>query len=207
MRHHISRARPALYFRIAVALLFLSMGASNHQAQTNRDVRLNRTIEARQKALRNLEESKEPPPQPSEPRLRYEQLKEDFEQLQVINNSLSTMIESRSALDYEQIRKDAAEVNKRALRLKANFSLPEPGKGEKAKKEQGEFTPEGLKWALKALNTLVKGFVENPVFQQLNVIDVESSKRASRDLEGIIRLSELIYKRAEVLNKATVKSP
>jgi hypothetical protein len=206
LHRYISPARPALFFHIAIALVFLSVGASKPQAQTSRDVRLNRTIEARQKALRDLENSKEPPPKPVEPRLLYEQLKEDFEQLQVINNSLSTMVDSRSALDYEQIRKDAAEVNKRAARLKANLSLPEPAKGEKLKKEQGEFSPEGLKWALKALNSLVKSFVENPVFQQLNVIDVESSKRASRDLDGIIKLSEQIYKRAEVLNKAAAKS-
>lgn len=206
MRRYICLAQPALCFRIAAALIFLSWGASKIQAQANRDLRLNRTIEARQKALRDLEASKELPPPPREPRLLYEQLKEDFEQLQVINNNLSTTIDSGSALDYEQIRKDAAEVNRRAARLKANFSLPEPAKGEKPKKEQGEFTPEGLKWALKALNSLVKSFVENPVFQQLQVIDVESSKRASRDLEGIIRLSEQIYKRAEVLNKAPGKS-
>ena len=206
MRRDMRPARPVICFRIAAALLFLSSGALKTEAQTSRDVRLNKTIEARQKALQNLENSKEPPPQAMEPRLLYEQLKQDFEQLQIINNNLSTVVDARSALDYEQIGKDVAEINKRAARFKANFALPEPGKGEKTKKEQEEFSPEGFKLALKALGTLVKSFVNNPVFQQLNVIDVESSRRASRDLEGIIRLSGQLHKRAEVLNKASGKS-
>jgi hypothetical protein len=167
---------------------------------------VNKSIEARQRDLVNLERRRDLPPKHRDQRLLYQQLREDFVQLQLINNNLSTLAGSTPTLDYEQIRKDVAEVNKLAARLKANFSFPEPEKGEKPKKEPGEFTPEAFKSALKALNSLVKSFVENPVFQQLKVIDVEYSIRASRDLEDIIRLSEQIHKRAEVLNKAARKS-
>ncbi|HEX8921227.1 MAG TPA: hypothetical protein VF766_07095 [Pyrinomonadaceae bacterium] len=225
MRCYIRRASPARYSIFAVdavvALFFLSAGVLPSQAQSRspaqsrregqappgrRDMRMNKSIQERQRDLLSLEKKKELPSREREERLSYQQLKLDFEQLQVINNNLSTVVDSRAALDYEQIRKDAAEINKRATRLRANFALPELEKDEKPKKESGEFTPEGLKWALKVLDTLVQSFVYNPIFQQLKVIDVEASRRASRDLEAIISLSERIHKRAEVLNKAARKS-
>ena len=224
MRRYIRRARPARYSVFAidaiVTLIFLSAGAMHNQAQrgspaqsrrgnqapSRRDMRPNKSIVERQRELLNLEKKKELPSRAREERLSYQQLKLDFEQLQILNNNLFTVVDSRAALDYAQIRKDVAEINRLAVRLKANFSLPEPEKDQNPKKEPGELTPEAFKFALKALDSLIQSFVKNPVFQQLNVIDVESSMRASRDLEGIIRLSEQIHKRAEVLNKVAGKS-
>jgi hypothetical protein len=55
-----------------------------------------------------------------------------------------------------------------------------------------------------ALVTMVKridSFTENPVFKVPDVIDVQQSAKANRDLRHIILLSEGIRKTAERLNK------
>jgi hypothetical protein len=159
-------------------------------------------LEARQRALRNLENMKQKlSRRPPEPHLAYQQIKEDFEQLQLVNYHLSGSGAPILVLDYVQVRKDAAEVKKRAARLKTNLLLPEPDKDEKLQKSKEELAGEELKLAIDALDALVKRFVWNPVFQHPNVLDVENSVKARRDLEGIIRLSEQIQKRAEALSK------
>jgi hypothetical protein len=213
MHRDIRRARLASHSILAIhaasAIIFLSMGALHDQAQaqTARERRLNRTIEERQKALLELEGKRERASKPREERLLYQQLQQDFEQLQVINNNLSLAVSSSRTLDYEQIEKDIEEIRKRALRLKANLSLPEPGKTERPKKNEEELTPEALRSMLKDLDSLIKSFVENPVFQHLKVMNVGYSMRATRDLEDIIKLSEQIDKRAEVLRKASRDNP
>lgn len=214
MRLATRRVRFAPYsvfaIHAAVTIIFLTTGALHDRAQAQgsaREARLNKSIERRQRELMDLENSKERASKPSEEqRLLYEQLKQDFEQLQVMNNNLSTVVASGQKLNYEQIRNDVAEIRKRAARLKANLSLPELAKGEKPKKVNEEFNPESFKAALNALDSLIKSFVENPVFQHLDVINVGYSMKASRDLENIIMLSEQIHKSAEVLNKAGGKN-
>jgi hypothetical protein len=213
VRRQIHKLRLASYFvfaiRLAIIIIAVSMGAWHKQAQAQnaREARLNKTIEVRQKELRDLERKKERAPKPPENRLLYQQLKQDFEQLQVINNDLSMVVASAQTLDYEQIRDGVAEIRRRALRLKANLSLPEPAKGGKPKKAEVESTPESFKAGLNALESLIKRFVENPVFQQLNVVNVDDSLKASRDLEAIIKLSEELHKGTEVLTKTDGKKP
>lgn len=156
----------------------------------------------RQRALRNLENVKRKlSRRPPEPRLAYQQIKEDFEQLQFANYHLSGAGASTPAPDYGQIKKNAAEVRKRASRLKTNLLLPEPDRDEKLQKSREAFDSEELKTAIDALDALVKRFVWNPVFQHPNVLDVENSLKARLDLEAIIKLSEQIHKRAEALSK------
>jgi hypothetical protein len=54
--------------------------------------------------------------------------------LQLVNHSLAGAVAEGVALDYELIKKHAAEVSKRASRLKTYLSLPEV----EAQKTQGK---------------------------------------------------------------------
>jgi hypothetical protein len=193
---------------VAALTLLLPSQHAHAQMPTSRDT-ARADLEARQRALRNLERVKEKlSRRPPEPRLvTYQQTREDFEQLQLVNYRLAGVIAAGPALDYEQIRKDSAEVRKRASRLKSNLLLPEPAKDEKQQKSREELIAnEELKPSIEALNALVNSFVWNPIFQQPKVLDVEHSVKARRDLEAIIKLSEQIHKRAEALAKATGKN-
>lgn len=200
-----SIARLILYVAAAITLTLLSPGGAGGnyaQAQTRRQ-----TIEERQSALRTLSREK-PAEQQPEQRLAYQQIEEDFTLLQVMNKYLSEAVGSVSALNYRQIRKDAAEIKKCVARLKINLSLPEAEKGEKQKKsEEGFFIPEDLPALIKMLDAVVNSFVLNPIFQQPGVLDVDYSTSARRDLERISSLSEHIRRRAEYLGKTAAKKP
>jgi hypothetical protein len=189
-----------LYVIAAATFVFLSQSTSWAQTPNRDTSRID--LQARQRALWDLDKMKgRLSRRPKEPGLAYDQIRVDFEQLQIANYNLSEGI--GSVLNYEQIRKEAAEVKKRAARLKTNLLLPEPEKDEKPKDSDEEFAAGALKAAINDLDTLVKSFVFNPIFQQPGVVDVANSVKARQDLERVIRLSKNIHRSAEALSKTT----
>lgn len=184
----------------AFASVLLSPAAAGAQtSQRERDAKLNE-MRMRQLALRDLERLKNPPP-PKAPagRPAYRDVEEDFEQLQRVNYSLAGAAAPGAPLDYASIRKQAAEVRKRAVRLRGYLSLPKVA-GEPDKEEEIR-TAEGLRAALASLDALVNSFAWNPAFRRPDIVDLEQSSKASRDLARIIDLSERIRKRAEEFSK------
>jgi hypothetical protein len=199
----VTRASAALAAVVSAFVLILLLPCAL-RAQTTRAEREARRNEAqmRQWALRNVEKLKDAPPEERKvTRPAYADVAQDFEQIQLVNYSLAGATAEGTPLDYELIKKDASEVRKRASRLKANLLLPE------VKDEQARFkvleaqTPESMRTAVASLNALVKSFAWNPVFRQTNVIDLEQSSKAARDLAGIINLSERINRRASEMSK------
>jgi hypothetical protein len=186
---------------VAAAIILLSPDVSRSQVVSNRERDAAKAdMLARQRALWDLDRMKRKlSKKPAEARLRYQQIREDFEQLQILNYNLSGQL--YAALDYEEAGKEASEIKKRAERLKLNLALPESGGDEKSKKSADEFSDVELKRAISSLDALVKSFVANPVFQQPGVVDMNNSGKAEKDLEEIIRLSERIHKYAEGISR------
>jgi hypothetical protein len=183
----------------AAAFALILCTPSALRAQTTRAEREARRtdMQMRQWALRDLEKLKdEPPDRKRDTRPVYTDVEQDFEQLQLVNYTLAGAAAEGIALDYELIKKHAAEVSKRASRLKAYLSLPEVEEPKTQGKAVDMRTPEGLRSAVASLDALVNSFAWNPVFRQPNVVDLEQSSKASRDLAGIIALSEQIRKNA-----------
>lgn len=165
-----------------------------------------RDLRDRQFNLRMLENEARRPVERHEPRLALTQIREDFMRLQAVHNDMAQTVSREGALDLKFIAKSASEVKKRAERLKYNMALPEPEKGTKRPRTEVGADPAQLKSSLSALNELIAGFVNNPVFKSAGVVDAELSGKARRDLEGIIELSGGIKKSSEKLNKAAQKS-
>ncbi len=159
-------------------------------------------METRQRALLLLDRVRQrQPAKATDSHRADEEAAEDFEQLQLRNNNLSGAAVQGLPLDYARIREEAAEVRKRASRLKVHFWLTEPDKSQKQNKGGEILTPEGLTLDVASLDALVKSFVWNPLFQQPDVVDMEQRMKARRDLEGIISLSARIRGCAEALGK------
>lgn len=196
MCRHQRRARPAggaiLYASAIASLIFLSPGFSDCRAQAQGRDPFGGVggLEARRKQIMTTDV--EPSKIPTERRVPFKRMKEDFEQLQLTNNRLYETTHSNVVLDYAQLRKDAADIKKRAARLKNDLLLPEPEKDEEPKNVGKELSPEDPKAMVSALNDLVKSFVQNPVFQQPNIVDAKLWSKARGDLEAIIKLSEQI---------------
>ena len=174
---------------------------SSQASQAARDAR-RFEMEMRQRALRDLGKmvNKRPAKAP-DARPAYGDVAEEFKQLQLVNYSLAGVADPKVELDYARVRKESAEVRKRAARLKTFLSLPEVEEPQKTDRAAEIQTAEALRSAVRKLDALVNSFAWNPVFQKPDVVDLEQSTKASRDLAGILNLSEQIRKSAEELSK------
>jgi len=91
------------------------------------------------------------------------------------------------------VEKAATEIHKCAARLQVNLMFPKetaaPGE-----KSQNEYQMSTL---LSGLSGLIERFVNNPVFGEVEVLDVQAAATAKRDLERVIELSEQIKKKTQ----------
>jgi hypothetical protein len=170
--------------------------ASPAERARQRQIRRNDQMETELRISR-LEKESRRPAEEDRPRLAYGQLKEDFERLQTVNNRMMAMTFSDNVLDYKTISDASAEIKKRASRLLANLPLPEPEADKKistAFKGWNELEGGQVKPALLALDDLIMSFVNNPIFQTSESVDVKQSAKAGGDLEAVIQLSGKIKK-------------
>jgi hypothetical protein len=146
---------------------------------------------------------------PEQEKLALAQIGEDFEKLQVVNNCLMSATMRAVKPDYANVAETASEIRMRAKRMSDNLRLTkvEAGKDEKGavyKKVQGAG---GLKANLLSLDGFIMSFVKNPIFTNRGVVNVSQAEKASRDLETILELSNLINKDAQRLEKSAGKNP
>jgi hypothetical protein len=201
--------RPKLATRAAcAALVFFALSPARAPAQSSQAARDARRTDMlmRQRALQEVEKLKDrKPAKAPDTRPAYKDVAEEFKQLQLVNYSLAGVADPKVALDYARVKKESAEVRKRASRLKNYLSLPEAEADGKQAAAAEIQTPEALRAAVRQLDALVNSFAWNPVFQKPDVVDLEQSTKASRDLAGIISLSEQIRRSAEGLGKSLAK--
>jgi hypothetical protein len=134
-----------------------------------------------------------------------EQLKEDFRNIQILRNKLVRHLQSEKPLDYKFIASEAGEINRRAARLKTHL-LRETSTGDRKEAETPvEIGDEQMKDALVTMCKRIDSFTESPVFKVPEVVNVEQSAKANRDLRHIILLSGGIRRTAERLNKSHKK--
>lgn len=128
-------------------------------------------------------------------RRRDAQLGEDFEKLHSINVQKIATLSSAPSLDYKTLSDAAADLKNRATRIKYNVLLLQvPDKGEKIRYDDN---PDHLASMLPELSRLINSFLGSPVFRLSSPNDAELRLKASRDLDGIIKLSETINKIAK----------
>jgi len=131
------------------------------------------------------------------------QIKDDFKEIQIIRNEMVHNLVANKPLDYKLISNEAAEINKRADRLKTFLMPPDAELKDKDPKAHVEFTNDEMKGALVQLCNRIVSFIENPVLKSPGTVDVEQSARAGGDLLVIIELSGNIKRSAERLNKTS----
>ena len=124
------------------------------------------------------------------------QAKQDFEKLQNNYNRIVLAMASREGIKREAVLADVAEIRKAASRLKTRLALPVLAKGEE-KTEQSVVEPVFPDSILK-LSQHIYDFLTNPLFDSPAAYRVDAAKKASVDLEKILRVSETIGKQAGV---------
>ena len=122
-------------------------------------------------------------------------LMEDLQKLYSINVETIAAQSSAASLDHKTVYDATADLKNRATRIKYNVPLLQiVDKGEKMRYEE---YPDCLAPMLTELNRLINSFMGSPVFRLSSPNDAELRLKASRELDGIIKLSETINKIAK----------
>ena len=145
-------------------------------------------------------------PPVTDPRLKMAlmaQIKEDFTLIQVLNNEMIRLAFADGKPDYETLSEKAANVKKRASRLRESIKFYELKDEKKNQNFQDAANSQQFKESLLLLRRLIVRFVNSPLFQKPGVVDVQNSAQTSRDLRDIIELSDILRKSAKKLDKAS----
>jgi hypothetical protein len=191
----------------AACSLSLAQSRAETEMERARAAEMNRRAgeDARRLASWELKllEQRKAAPRERDYNLTYAQIREDYRQLQLVNNELARAT-SAGAFDPKGVEKAVSEIRKRAARLKENLTLPEPDPKQLRPDPAGR--TERMEHLLIILDNLVMAFVNNPIFEQGKVADVKMSMKARADLEGIIEVSDRITKGGKS-KTAAQKSP
>jgi hypothetical protein len=125
-------------------------------------------------------------------RRRDAQLSEDFEKMHSINLEKIATQSSAPSLDYKTLSDATADLKTRATRIK--YSVPLLQVVDKGEKIRYDEDPDHLASTLPELSRLINSFLGSPVFRLNSPNDAALRLKASRDLDGIIKLSETINK-------------
>ena len=123
------------------------------------------------------------------------QAKQDFEKLQSNYNRIVLAMASEDGVQRKEVVEDVAEIKKAATRLKSKLALPISA--DVAQNAEQTVVPE-FSESLLRLRQHLYDFLTNPLFDSPPVYKVDAAKKASVDLDGIIKFSETIRKQASV---------
>ncbi len=148
---------------------------------------------------------------PAEDKLaaKYDEIKTDYVQIQLSQNTVVKTYQGSGKIDYAQIGKSALEINQSAMRLNLNLFPAPPMENAGAKKEvkkeevtEKENRPaKNVRDLIVDLDKSIGSFATSQMFQNLRTVDVKVSEKARLDLEQIIELSKLLGAEAAKMTK------
>jgi len=133
---------------------------------------------------------------------KFNQIKEDFEQIQVSQSAVVAAYQKVGKIDYQLIATGAEQVVKRGTRLKENLFPPPPqpkddkkkkGKDKEPAKEEPvtetRRIPDDIKSLIADIDNTLALFVGNAMFSNTRVVNASDHAKGKADLEHIIALS------------------
>lgn len=124
------------------------------------------------------------------------QIRKDLETLQAGYNQIVLAMAANKTANDLQILNAVVDVKESSTRLKQNLALPRLD-DDKQKATETSAVVEHSEEQLITLRKHIYNFVMNSVFESPAVLDVEQAKKASRDLDKIIEVSESISKQLD----------
>lgn len=135
--------------------------------------------------------------------VKYEEIKTDYENIQVSQDAIIKAYQTGNKIDYAGIADNASIINKSAIRLNGNlFPAVKDDQKDKKKTEQPK-SEKSVRDLIVELDNTIGSFVTSPMFQNLRVIDPEVSEKANQQLKSIIELSATLNEQAK--KSATAK--
>jgi len=155
------------------------------------------------------------------------QIREDFKDLQELNNKMMATAWAAETLDYSFLSDMVSRIRGKATRLRTNLNLPsvidlqeaatDPNAADpKAASSDPKTTPDPkvasgptvnnakeFRKSLLLLDQTIMHFVTNPLFQTPNMIEVSLATKARKDLEAVISLAADLKKTSSRLQKSS----
>ncbi len=129
----------------------------------------------------------------TELKVKFPEIKEDFEGIQVSQSAIITAYSTGKTIDYAAIETNADIINKKAVRLDANLfpgatsqKVKDDSNESKKKAEQ----PKSIRDLIVELDNTIGSFVSSQIFANLKVIEPEVAIKTRADLLKIQELSE-----------------
>jgi hypothetical protein len=132
---------------------------------------------------------------------RFKRIKDDFRDLQSLNNKMMADAWLQDSLDYSTIADMVSKIRGKANDLKEGLDLPEAENPQTPVKVPAVTTVRQFREELLLLDKTIMSFVNNPVFQVANTVDVNLAIKASHDLEQVIFLTVDLKQNAQKLRK------
>lgn len=191
---------------LAQALILLSVCASRIHAQRESPNRPSMRETVRNIQMKDMDQQLLLAPllaknEDSHRLIVLKQLREDFRDLQGLNNRMMSAAWARETLDYTFVSDMVSRIKGKATRLKSNLNLPESGKIEKNRLDQNIANANDFRAALLILDRTIMSFISNPLFQKPNTIEINQAMHAREDLESIIELTANLKRIALRLGK------
>ena len=120
------------------------------------------------------------------------QVLEDFKSIQDINNKMMADVWSTESIDRGRTAKALSEISVKATRLRSNLVLPEPENTKRPPLSIADLKE--FKSNLLLMDRFLMSFVNNPIFREQKVLEVNLAAQASHDLDEVIFLSGKLKK-------------
>ena len=117
--------------------------------------------------------------------LNFEEIGEDFENIQKLQNEVVRVYKTGKTVDYNRIGELSAEMNKRAVRLERNLFEEKAEKTENNKDVERKKVRE----LIIELDGAIGNFTNGQIFKNIKLVDTENVQKSQDQLKKIIKLS------------------
>jgi hypothetical protein len=135
------------------------------------------------------------PNDPKRSRALMKQVSEDFQRILTLHNEIVRAIAANQSFNLQFISEATGEIRKRSARLQTSLQLPKPeptAEGPGVDPKVGEIKDE-----LILLCRQIENFIKNPIIDTPGTVDAEQLRKARRDLQSVVVVSEAIKKRVD----------
>jgi len=138
---------------------------------------------------------------PHDPKF-FERMNEDFVRIQAIRIEMVGEIAAGRSFSLEVLENNAAEIRKRAARLKDSLALSDDKGGSLSIDEPKRIPKSSIDDAVFDLCLEISKFIENPIFKSGGGYTVRDAVDAARSLDTVIGLAASIDESAARLRKS-----
>jgi len=134
------------------------------------------------------------PTDPKRTQAMMNQVSEDFQRILTLHNGIVRAIDAKQSFNLQFISEAAGEIRKRSARLQSSLQLPKPEPNEEPAADPKVME---IKDGLILLCRQIENFVRNPIIETPGTVDAQQLRKARRDLQSVVEISDAIKKRVD----------